>query len=394
MRALGMLVTTAAGLLAQPASFDPQRVLTGFLDQMREMLERQPNYTCLETVERTRRSPGGATQVEDTLRLEVALVDSKEMFAWPGSKEFEDKELSEIVGTGTFGNGNFALYPRMLFGGGGPAFVYAGEADVSGRRTAQYNFRVTRWMSGYQLTVNRQKAVVGFHGSFYVDLATLDLKRLLMVPDMIPPEFGLTATEDRVDYERVRIGETPFLLPVESNLMMAFPDTVSRNRVRFTGCRKFTGESTLVFPDEDLLDAGAAAAPAVKEVELPVGTQVRLTLTSEIVLAEGAVGDVVEAKLSSDVKAGREVLAPKGAVARGRIVMLARQAEVFVLALRFTDLEWPGSHARLNLRFEDIPGLGGPRQAFFRSLESDEIVIRRGGPNRLKGLSTYWRVAP
>ena len=64
------------------------------------------------------------------------------------------------------------------------------------------------------------------------------------------------------------------------------------------------------------------------------------------------------------------------------------------LALRFTDLDWPGSHARLNLRFEDIPGLGGPRQAFFRSLENDEIIIRRNGPKRLKDLSTYWRVAP
>jgi len=145
MRALGALLATAAGLLAQPAAIDSQKVLNGFLNQIWETLEHQPDYTCLETVERTRRAPGGSTQVEDTLRLEVALVDSKEMFAWPGSKEFEDKELTDLVSLGMFGNGNFALFPRMLFGSNGPASVYAGEADVNGRRTAQFNFRVPRW---------------------------------------------------------------------------------------------------------------------------------------------------------------------------------------------------------------------------------------------------------
>ena len=190
-----MLLATAAGVMAQPA-FDSQQLLDGFLKQLTPTLERQPDYTCLETVERTRRSPGGATQVEDTLRLEVALVGDKEMFAWPGSKEFEDTELTELVTAGMFGNGNFALYPRMLFGNSGPASVYGGEVEVNGRRTAQFNFRVPRSMSGYRLSVNRQSAVVGYHGSFYVDLETRDLKRLVIIPDLIPPEFNMTASED------------------------------------------------------------------------------------------------------------------------------------------------------------------------------------------------------
>ena len=96
MRVLGLLLITAAGLMAQPA-FDSQKLLDDFLKQVSPTLEHQPDYTCLETVERTRRSPGGATQVEDTLRLEVALVGDKEMFAWPGSKEFEDTEVTELV---------------------------------------------------------------------------------------------------------------------------------------------------------------------------------------------------------------------------------------------------------------------------------------------------------
>ena len=52
---------------------------------MAEFLRGQPNYTCTETIERTRQAPASRAKVEDTLRLEGALVDGKEMFAWPGS---------------------------------------------------------------------------------------------------------------------------------------------------------------------------------------------------------------------------------------------------------------------------------------------------------------------
>jgi hypothetical protein len=239
---------------------------------------------------------------------------------------------------------------------------------------------------------------VGFHGSFFVDPEMLDLRRLIMIPDTIPPEFELLASEDRVDFDRVRIGEEYFLLPVESSLMMSFPDVVSRNRVRFSGCRKFTGESTLVFLEDDEL-AESAPQPVLREVELPLETTLELLLTSEIPLASGAVGDVVEARLNRDIKSGRQLLAPKGATARGRILRLDRTDEFTVLELRFTDLEWPGSHARIQARFEDFNAAfnaldAGRRRSFYHDPQNGALVIPRGGPARLKDLLMYWRTAP
>jgi hypothetical protein len=137
---------------------------------------------------------------------------------------------------------------------------------------------------------------------------------------------------------------------------------------------------------------------AVKEVALPAGAELHLTLTSEIVLAGGVVGDTVIAKLSSNIKLGKDVLAPKGAIARGRIVKLERQAEVFVLSLHFTDLEWPGGHAFLNMQFETLdrflPASPVSQMAFYHGSGADEIVIPRSGPSRLKDLPMRWRVAP
>src|SRR5438477_6687873 len=98
-----IFAATAAGVFAQGNNPLPR-----IRAQMAELLRGQPNYTCTETIERTRQTPANRAKVEDTLRLEVALVDGKEMFAWPGSKQFEDRDLSELISTGMFGNGNFA----------------------------------------------------------------------------------------------------------------------------------------------------------------------------------------------------------------------------------------------------------------------------------------------
>src|SRR4051794_5160033 len=81
--------------------------------KMAETLRTQPNYTCLQRIERSqRRLPKHRYELLDNLRLEVALVEGKELFAWPGSKKFEDTELHQMVTGGAIGNGNFALHAR------------------------------------------------------------------------------------------------------------------------------------------------------------------------------------------------------------------------------------------------------------------------------------------
>src|SRR5437588_9915293 len=87
MRALLAIVAMGASVSGQ------DMLLARIKNRMSENLRHQPNYTCLETIERTRRPQGGKAKIEDTLRLEVALVEGKEMLAWPGSKKFGDYDL-------------------------------------------------------------------------------------------------------------------------------------------------------------------------------------------------------------------------------------------------------------------------------------------------------------
>ena len=157
--------------------------------KMSGILLRQPDYTCTETIERTSQTPGGRSILEDTLRLEVALVEGKEMFAWPGSKEFEDRKLRDLVPTGMFGNGNFAIYARILFLSNVAIFEDRGETEWNGRPARRYDFRVSRSSGGSRLRVDKREAVVGFHGSFYADPVTLDVRRVEVVAEDIPADL-------------------------------------------------------------------------------------------------------------------------------------------------------------------------------------------------------------
>src|SRR5947209_8998393 len=83
--------------------------------KMAENLDRLPNYTCQQTIERSRRrAPARKFELLDTVRLEVALVEGKELFGRPGTNRIVESEISQLVG-GTIGNGDFGLLARSIF---------------------------------------------------------------------------------------------------------------------------------------------------------------------------------------------------------------------------------------------------------------------------------------
>jgi hypothetical protein len=377
-----ILVLLAAAPLLPAQGSDP---LPRIREKMTDVLLRQPDYTCTETIERTRQAVGGRTRVEDTLRLEVALVEGKEMFAWPGSKEFEDHDIRDLVATGMFGNGNFAIYARILFLDNVASFEDRGETQWNGRPARRYDFRVSRSTGGHRLRVDKREAVVGFHGSFYADPMTLDVRRVEIVAEDIPAELGVTAAETTVDYGRLQIGDETYLLPTESNVMMAMPDEVSRNSVRFADCRKFTGESTLSFNDPVLTETSAPVEHVV-DVAIPAGLTVQLEILG-LNLMQAAVGDPIRATLRADLRNRRELLAPKGSVARGRIVRLDRHPDYFALQIDFQDLDWPGGHAGLKLGFVQ-PAFA--TRLITRAQDGTIVILGQAGP-RLSGILMVWR---
>ncbi len=403
MRAAGLLIVIAlqSGFAQSSVPSDglsPESLLLARIRyHMSENLRRQPNYTCLETIERSRRPKGGRGQVQDTLRLEVALVNGKELFAWPGSKKFEDKQLRDIVATGTFGNGNFAIFAYAIFASNSPTFTFRGETKLKGTPAVQYDFRVWRSQSGMNVKVNSSEGVIGYYGSFWADPQTLDVRRIELTGDEIPKELDLEATSDWVEYARVPIGGEPFLLPVESGLEMVVRDWTSRNLTRFSNCREYTTTSVLSFTE--VLPDGAAPAPVARgepeEVDLPYRADLTLALTHEIDLTTVAAGDPLTAELKSDIKRNGRVFAKKGAIARGRITRVENHEDHIGLGLLFTDLDWGSSHATLKLAFHGAvvpePNLRVRPRPVYTPQPGEGIVLIKVGQRKLgRGMLFYW----
>src|ERR1700736_5530437 len=176
----------------QPLS--PQVLLLSRLKaKAAENLRRLPNYTCTQTIERARRAPKARRfETLDTLRLEVALVEGRELFSWPGAGKFEERGIGEIVGPGAaIGNGSFALHARSVFLSRPPKFTPVGDTILNGQHTVRYDYRVPQMLSGFQIRVGDHQALVEYHGSFWVDAETLDLIRLEVHVDDIPPDLDL-----------------------------------------------------------------------------------------------------------------------------------------------------------------------------------------------------------
>ena len=326
------------------------QLLAKVKNRMAANLSRLPNYTCVQTVERShRRSTTRKFDLMDTVRLEVALVEGKELFGWPGGDRIAESEISNLV-KGTIGNGDFALLDKSIFLTSSATFQYAGHARLGDKPALKFDYRVPLLSSGYHVKVPPQEAVVPYHGSFWVEPDTFDVLKLDLTVDDMPSYLGLAAATDSMEYAPVEIGGSKFLLPQSSELsMIELNGAESRNQTRFGACRQFAGESVLSFADSPP-STEAAPKTAAKKVDLPKDVMLELSLETPIDSDSAAVGDSVKAILRHNLKAHHALLIPKGAELTAHIARLERSNRSYILEIAPTALDFDGGHADLRGR--------------------------------------------
>lgn len=364
----------AIDVMCVQAQDNPAELLARIRERMRESLERQPSYTCLQTVERQRRKSAAAPfETHDTLKLEVGLADGREIFSWRGARRFEERELADMVGSGTIGNGNFALHARNVFLSGGPKFTYPGVDEMDGRPAHRFDFDVPLESSSFRIRVPPNAERVAFYGSFWADVATLDVIRLEVHVDEMPDKLGLARASDIMEYARTRIGDSEHLLPKGSELtMVSLTGDENRNRTQFAACRQYVGESTLSF------DAEPSTAPKTpKTLELPSRVAAEVMLDTEIDPERASIGDPIRAVLTRPMKDVERLLAPKGAVLTGRLVRIDKEALPFphyVVGLEFHTLELEGVQADFSATMEEA---GPARGLIVMTRRMDPVFTKR-----------------
>jgi hypothetical protein len=323
------LCVLAYGWPASSQSELPPRVLqlAELKRNIKTRLARLPNYTCLETIERSqRKNARQAFRYLDTVRMEVAAVKDREVYAWPGATEI-----------------------RSIFVNNASTIIWHGEEQRFGRRALRWDYRIPYNLSGWTVRTGKASGRVSAAGAFWVDAETLDLLRIESNAADIPPDLPFAAVRTTLDYARVRIAAADLLLPQSAELILTeVTGHESRNRIEFSHCREFGANTMLTFEPPPTV-APAPAAVRVDEISLPPGVGLPVRLAYAIDSQSAAVGDAVSAIVESRVEQKGSTVIPQGAVLRGRIRRFERDstpADHYVVGLEFTDLEFPGYHAR------------------------------------------------
>jgi hypothetical protein len=405
LRWLFPLCALASGLLARAQSDLPKHVfqLAQLKRNVQAALRTLPNYTCLETIERSQRKNAQQPfRGVDIVHVEVAVTRDRELYSWPGANKFEDRDVTDMVNSGTVSNGDFASALRSVLVNNFSIITWHSYQEQFGRfnelyaakrQTIRWDYRIPYNLSGWVLRSGGRQARVSEAGSFWADAESLELLHLETNAQEIPPGFALAAVKNTLEYSRVRLGSQDLLIPQSGELIVTEVDGQQRrNVIEFSHCREFAAQTALNF------DAPANPtdnpASATMEVTLPARLRLSVRLAQSIDSETAAVGDPISASVESDVKLKGKLLVPQGAILRGRIRQLDSHAiprPYYMVGLEFTDLEFSGQHARFFGTMEDI----GLPPAVMDAMTTSQTTFEEPGPGQLHVLKrvqreTYW----
>jgi hypothetical protein len=424
--ALASVVVFAGGAMAQDLS--PEVLLHSKVkNHVLEELQRLPNISCLETVQREVQPPGGALRPVGTVRLEVLASGQKESFSFPGERKFSEQHPATYAAGGMFGDGLFGHYLKNILSGNA-SYQYKGEEEIAGRRLARFDYRLPVLSSTQTITVPEGSGKVGFHGSYWVDPQSFDVIRLELNADDIPPTLPIAEMAIGINYARTSLsGTLAALLPESADIrLVKYSGEIKHNRAQFTNCRVFAAESTISFdeskptPDKP---RPAVASAGNSLPTLPGGLEIAVKLRTPI-SSETAVGASIDAVIAGKVRVRNgQVAIPAGSPVRGRVRRLERNAVPvphFIVALEFTEVELEGTLHRFYAALTKVGSTPAgdqislaPSRTDFTGLQSGpqtqaqpdfvvlsgppgvgEFIVRGRKLNLPQGFRTVWETRP
>ena len=213
VKALGSLIF-ATVLSAQSELPKDVIQLSQIRREIGKSLETLDNYTCVETIEREERKDARRRfQHVDTVNVEVAVVKDRELYSWPGGKEFEDRDVVEIVGAGMISTGSFRSTLQSVFLNNVSTVKWHGEEEILGHRALRWDYSIPLNLSRWDVQIEGRGGRVSETGSFWADAETLGLLRLETIANDIPPDLRVTTIKETVDYSRMRVRSQDLLLP-------------------------------------------------------------------------------------------------------------------------------------------------------------------------------------
>jgi hypothetical protein len=347
--------------------------------KMADTLNSTPDFICSVSIDRTERTGKEAVTGLSALHLNGGIINGKELYTMPDSDDDKAVLKKVLALYGRAGTGSFAMYARAVFLTSEATFYDGPEETVNGRTLARLDFAMPREVSHYAL-INAGKPVeAGYTGSIWIDPHSLEVERLSLQGGELPPELGLKAVTQTIDYGRTRILGISALLPVTSDL--ALQESTGRElrlTEHFSDCVQHVakrGEQLVENRLEAPVTAGAetkapkAVAPGIVSDSLPsileiwpVNTAFSVMLEDPIDERNTAEGSKLSFTVPRDLKKDGKVFLPKDYTASGHITRILRQTYIintsekgyYDVGIQLDAIEIEGRRYRISANLERV----------------------------------------
>jgi hypothetical protein len=367
----GQLLTVVA-VSALAAQLSWQQIFDRVSADLSANLKRLPEYTCIETQDRTysrlphhtsgcdRSAQAAARSAKsrlpvwrDRVRVEVAEGSASEMFSWVGERAFHAVDVHQLMELGTTGTGDFSAFLKSIFSGGADRFQYRGEQNTPAGPWAIFDYSVPLSKSRYVYSDRAAfEKTIAYHGSLFIDADAAQLQRLTVTAEGFVGHA--CKIEHEIDYGTVKVGDTDIRLPKESTMTVLYDDGEEAvNRTEYSGCRRYEVESTLSFGSSDAPATSNSKSPAATAPEFPGDTTLEVALQSPIDSLTAAAGDPVTAVVKRDAATRwGNVVAHRGDLLHGRLLRVeeAIAMATWIVAVRVEEIEHAGIRQPITLR--------------------------------------------
>jgi hypothetical protein len=397
------------GIAAAQNQDDPKELLLRLRENIMGTVGRLPKYVCTQTVDRTRYEPANpeygtngrvrrrscddtvadarrgswkrSLSSADRLRLDVAVSHEvasmeNEMYSWAGENHFSNRDLFDFVRDGAVSTGSFTSMLTSIFGNSAARFTYNGDSTRGERLLAEFGFHIPREKSQYLYVFgasHRQQVPMAYDGTVFADPETADLVRLRIRTEQPPAETGVCELNQDLEYSRVHMNGGDFLLPSEAQVVVIHSDgTEAQNRIAYSACHEFHGESTVRYEATDEAEGPAPVRAArATTFSLPAGLPFKVTFTDRVDTAVAAAGDPIRGRLKTAIRDRNDkVLVAEGTPVAGRILGISRfygSSSTPVSEWRKTSTRAPSLVIHVRLETVEIGGTPQPLKATFDS---------------------------
>lgn len=350
--------------------------------KMADSLNSTPDFICSVSIERTERMGKEPLTGLPALRVNAGIINGKELYGLPASDGDQALLRKVLALYSRAGTGSFAMYARAVFLTAEATFYDGPEESVDGRTLSRLDFAMPREVSHYTLSNAGSPVEASYSGSIWTDPHSLEVARLMLQAGDLPPDLGIKAVTQTIEYGRTHILGVSELLPVSSDLtLQEMSGRELRVTERFSDCRQHFAKRGEQFVDNRLkapetvsteaLESEsperATSAPLMQAlpsiVELvPVKTPFEMMLLDPIDERNTTDGSKLSFTVSRDVKKDGKIILPRGAAAAGHVTRIIRQTYglntslkgYYSVGIQLDTIEVEGRRYRISANLERV----------------------------------------